>query len=90
LDSPCKICGPNRLHSWSSFEYEGTEVDEMHVSDNPLGDFVHWILTNFLVEKKKKKKKQREQQSEEEKKQVETLVYSHFGGEFYLIKIMVI
>jgi hypothetical protein len=84
LDPPCKICGPNRFHSWSSFEYEQTtetEVDEMHISDNPLGDFVHWILTNFLVEKKKKRKQRQQQDEEEEKVQVETLVYSHFGGE---------
>lgn len=85
MDPPCKICGPNRLHSWSPFDYEETAVDEKHITDEPLADFVHWLLTNFKVDKKKRKRKRNQQNEEEEKKEVETLVYSHFGGG--LIKI---
>lgn len=41
---PCIICGIHRTITFSHRPFEGTHVDKMVVTDNPLRSFVHWIL----------------------------------------------
>jgi hypothetical protein len=46
-ETPCEICGDRRNVTWSQREFRGTEVDKNFVSDNPLRQFVLWLLHNF-------------------------------------------
>lgn len=40
----CSICGPHRTVTFSHRKFEGTEVDKQIVTENPLREFVQWIL----------------------------------------------
>ena len=46
-DEPCEICGDKRSLTWAQREFHKTEVDENFISDNPLREFVVWLLYNF-------------------------------------------
>ncbi|KAL3087668.1 hypothetical protein niasHT_028974 [Heterodera trifolii] len=40
----CQICGPHRTITFSPFDYTGTTVDQKIITQNPLRDFVGWLL----------------------------------------------
>ncbi|KAL3121003.1 hypothetical protein niasHT_009654 [Heterodera trifolii] len=40
----CSICGPHRAISFSPFDYTETTVDQKIITQNPLRDFVGWLL----------------------------------------------
>lgn len=44
LNDPCKVCGTIRTITFSHRSFEGTEVDRMVITENPLCEFVQWIL----------------------------------------------
>jgi len=48
LVNECEICGKHRTYSWSHAAYTKTEVDVRTVTENPLTDFLKWLLFNFL------------------------------------------
>jgi hypothetical protein len=66
LTKSCEICGRHRNYSWAPFDYEGTKMDVKKKTKDPLGRFVHWLLTNWL--KKKGKKGNRQNANGERKK----------------------
>jgi len=44
----CEICGIHRTYSWSHVGFTGTHVDVPSVTENPLTDFLKWLLYAFL------------------------------------------
>ncbi|KAL3109583.1 hypothetical protein niasHT_016927 [Heterodera trifolii] len=40
----CQICGPHRTITFSPFDYTETTVDQKIITQNPLRDFVGWLL----------------------------------------------
>ena len=44
---PCEICGYKRNLTWSQRNFTKTIVDENFVSENPLREFLVWLLHNF-------------------------------------------
>jgi hypothetical protein len=47
LVSNCSICGPNRFNTWSHIDYHDTPVDKHVVTDNPLEEFVSFLLKDL-------------------------------------------
>lgn len=100
VENPCKICtgraGSHRQFSWSPFKYEQTEVGVQYQAQDPIRDFTYWVLRNFKREKKQKKRGQQQAvqandtdaavPENEREGAIETLVYSHYGGRYKLIK----
>jgi hypothetical protein len=56
LVKSCEICGRHRNFSWAPFDYSGTKMDVKKKTNDPLGEFVEWLLTNWLKKKNKKGK----------------------------------
>ena len=48
LEEECEICGRHRTYSWSHAGFTETLVNVPSVTENPLGDFLNWLLYNFL------------------------------------------
>lgn len=47
---PCPICGPNRTITFSHRPFVGTDVDKQVVTENPLREFVRWIIYDLPLE----------------------------------------
>ena len=67
----CDICGDKRTYTWNVGSFIDTYVDEQNVTDDPLGDFVFWLLHHF-----NEKPSQRAYQN---------IALSHFGGKYDMV-----
>lgn len=47
LDEECDICGEHRTFTWATEDFTKTDADKKFICDNPLNEFVKWLLYYF-------------------------------------------